>query len=299
MKFIDVEKVYKKHPQLNREDVASIQEWLKKQSHLPKLTDLYIALFLHSSNFSVEAAKTRLEIFFTFRTKLPQFFANRDVLREDIQFHYHVFGFYPLPGLTPQGRKVFFFKILKPDFFNLKMMLRICLLTPEPSVFETGPLDGIVYVFDMSNARLSHLAQVNLSELNQVLTLTQEGYPTKVSQILFINPVPFTAQVLGVIKPFLRPDLREGIKVYADVKDISESVPVEMLPSDYEGGKAGSLQKISENYWDYLKDHRDYFLDDERLLRADLSKRPSKSARNTRADEIFGVQGNFKRLDID
>lgn len=38
MQRLDVEELYKRHPELNREDVKILQDWMKKQPHLPKVT---------------------------------------------------------------------------------------------------------------------------------------------------------------------------------------------------------------------------------------------------------------------
>lgn len=38
MQRIDVEELYKRHPELKQEDVKVLQDWMGKQPHLPKVT---------------------------------------------------------------------------------------------------------------------------------------------------------------------------------------------------------------------------------------------------------------------
>lgn len=38
MKWLDVEELYKRHPELKQKDVQAIQAWMEKQPHLPKIT---------------------------------------------------------------------------------------------------------------------------------------------------------------------------------------------------------------------------------------------------------------------
>lgn len=60
------------------EEVASIQSWLKKQSHLPKLTNDQVLLFLHSCHYSLERAKETIDNYYTFRTHAPELFTDRN-----------------------------------------------------------------------------------------------------------------------------------------------------------------------------------------------------------------------------
>lgn len=46
----------------------------------------------------------------------------------------------------------------------------------------------------------------------------------------------------------------------------------------------------------YLEERREYFLEEEQTRRVNESLRPSKSPLN---NQMFGVEGSFKRLNID
>lgn len=52
--------------------------------------DLEIANFIHANNFHIEATKTMIENFYTFRTHLPNLFANRDITGIDMEMTHEV-----------------------------------------------------------------------------------------------------------------------------------------------------------------------------------------------------------------
>lgn len=79
---VSYEEEKKKNPELTDIDIESLREWLKKQPHLPKMENNEIALFLHSNYYKIEPTKSTIETFYTIRTHVPEFFANRDPLSD-------------------------------------------------------------------------------------------------------------------------------------------------------------------------------------------------------------------------
>lgn len=70
-----LEEIYKKEPNLKKEDVQQLREWAKKQPHLPEATELQLICFLHSCYFSMEMAKKSMDCFFSLRTASPEIFS--------------------------------------------------------------------------------------------------------------------------------------------------------------------------------------------------------------------------------
>lgn len=75
---VSLEVELKRHPGLKKADIESLRQWCNKQFHLPKISDSELAMFLHSNYYRVEPTKTTIDNFYTCRTHVPEFFANRD-----------------------------------------------------------------------------------------------------------------------------------------------------------------------------------------------------------------------------
>lgn len=74
-----------------------------------------------------------------------------------------------------------------------------------------------------------------------------------------------------------------------------EFVPIEALPNQY-GGKAGPIEKLVAKNIKLLEEFREWFQYDELIGRVNESLRIEKFQD---AESLFGVDGSFKKLDID
>lgn len=79
------------------------------------------------------------------------------------------------------------------------------------------------------------------------------------------------------------------------MKSVAEYIPVDALPNET-GGKAGSIHELAEIQVKKLEDYREWFLLDEATRRVNEALRIGKSKS---ANDLFGVEGSFKQLDID
>lgn len=79
------------------------------------------------------------------------------------------------------------------------------------------------------------------------------------------------------------------------MKSASEYVPVDVLPNEV-GGKAGPMHDLAEVQVRKLEDYREWFLMDEATRRVNEALRIGKSKS---ASDLFGVEGSFKKLEID
>lgn len=66
-------------------DVAAIREWLARQPHLPQdMDDQRVRTFLRGCKFSLEKVKKKLDMYYTMRNAVPEFFLHRDVSQPEL-----------------------------------------------------------------------------------------------------------------------------------------------------------------------------------------------------------------------
>lgn len=67
------------------------------------------------------------------------------------------------------------------------------------------------------------------------------------------------------------------------------------LPNE-DGGKAGTSMELAAKNIKWLEDNRAWFQNEEATKRVNESLRPGKGKNAT---DLFGVEGSFKKLEID
>ncbi|CAG5047573.1 unnamed protein product [Parnassius apollo] len=285
-------------PENNARDLAHIKEWLKQEPHLPdEFDDQCIMTFLRGCKFSLEKTKRKLDMYFTMRTAVPEFYENRDVTRPELQEIVKVVQIPPLPGLTPDGRRVVVMRGLDKegqtpivaDAFKLALMMGDVRLTEE----KEG-VAGDIYILDASVVTPTHFAKFTPALIKKFFVCVQEAYPVKLKQIHVINVSPLVDKIVNFVKPFLKEKIRERIFLHSDTNDLYKYVPKEMLPTEY-GGNAGSMDELHNAWMKKLEEYKDWFAEQEKY-KANEALRPGKP---TNYDELFGIDGSFRQLVID
>ncbi|KAL4707243.1 hypothetical protein ACJJTC_008324 [Scirpophaga incertulas] len=279
-------------------DVAAIKEWLRKQPHLPDDWDSdRIMTFLRGTNFSLEKCKKKLDMYFTMRNACPEFFTNRDINSPELRDLVNRGQGPPLPGLTPSGRRVLVVRGLDKslethhlyDAFKLIMMIGDIRLKEE----KEG-VAGDVYILDARVVSPSHLGKLSISAVKKFLICIQEAYPVKLKEIHVVNASPVIDAIMTLIRPFLKDKIKNRIFIHTEYKTLYDHIPKDLLPEEY-GGNGGSLIEINKAWVKKLEDYTDWFKAEE-SVKANETLRPGKPKNY---DEMFGLEGSFRKLDID
>lgn len=298
IQMITLEEEMKKNPELKKSDIQMLREWCEKQPHLPKISDGELALFLHSNYYRLEPTKTTIDSFYTLRTHVPEFFSNRDPLGpKQLRQAFQVAAHMTLNQTTKEGYKIIFGKLIDtdPSHYVYNDCMKYFCMVIDLWLYTEGTTNGHIIVFDMEGVVLGHAARLSPLGLKKFLCYLQEGLPVRLKGLHFMNTVPVMDIILGMMKPFMKKELMDMLFIHSTAESLAKHIPLDALPNE-QGGKAGPLLELHAASVKKLEDHRIWFQDEEVNARVNESLRVGK-AKN--ATDLFGVEGSFKKLEID
>ncbi|CAL7948200.1 unnamed protein product [Xylocopa violacea] len=293
-----LEEELKKNTEIKMSDIEMLREWCEKQQHLPKPSDLHLIMCLHSNYYSMEAAKNTVENFFTIRSHVPEFFANRDPLgSKELRQAFNIICSTELPGVSKQGYKILFTKIIDPDpsHYVFEDCTKYFCMSTDLIGLKNGTCDGYIFVGDATNVTLGHAGRISPIGMKKLVMYVQEGIPIRLKGIHFINTPPVMDLILNMAKPFMKNELWSMIHTHSSLKTLEEFMSLDLLPNEI-GGKAGSITQINEEQIKEIDSKREWFIEMDKLSSVDESLRIGKSKT---ANDLFGVEGTFKKLEID
>ncbi|KAK3924762.1 Alpha-tocopherol transfer protein-like [Frankliniella fusca] len=291
-----LEEERKKRPEVRDQDLQAFREWVDKQPHLPKVSDAELALFLHTCYYRLEPAKAALDTYFTVRTHAPELFTDRTLQSADVSESLgKVLLQVVLPKKTKEGYTASFFKLkdTNPRLYSFTTSSKAWCALQEAWIARHGTEEGLVCVLDVKGVSFGHLA-VNVTIMAKFFVYFQEALPVRIKGLVFINASSIMDQILSLIKPFLKKELNDMIKIYKSSDGLNDLLDKSAIPSDY-GGTEKSLDELQNDAITLLKTYEKYLLEQEKRC-VDETKRPGKA--KTESD-LFGVQGSFKKLDLD
>ncbi|KAB0790278.1 hypothetical protein PPYR_15378 [Photinus pyralis] len=295
MKGVTVEEEYGKSVKLRREDVMMLKEWAEKQPHLPDIPELHLIFFLQSCRFSTEKAKATIESFFTYRAHWTEFFRDRDPTLPQLRAQLEVAGFLPLPKKTTHGHQIILFRFLNtdPSRFDVNAQIKLFDMCVTQWLMKNGTCEGFAVVCDLKGVVLGHILRANLTSIKRGIMYVQEALFTRLISIHLVNAGSYMDRIMSMIRPFLNEELINMVHCHQNFT-LPKDIPVECLPSDY-GSLQPSFQELQDANIKRLMDYAEYFRNEDTYI-ADETKRAVGSVKTT---DIFGVEGSFKKLDID
>ncbi|XP_043659759.1 alpha-tocopherol transfer protein-like [Drosophila teissieri] len=272
--------------------LAELVAWFEANPNLPeKIEPIVMLRFLKCTAFDVERTKSLVELNYSMRNKNPHLFMDRNMEDEMTAKGLKVSDLLVLPGVTPEGNKLIFFRMadLDPRTRNSVEETKIFVMMSDarftrPDVErepgsgadyvldEADIAEGDVQIVDIGGYTLRHLAHVSIFVLRVYMKFLQEAYPSRLQAMHVINCPSYLDKLISMMSPFLREEVRNMIKYHTEGLDsLYRDVPRDMLPDEY-GGKAGSVADLKARGIQSIRDNATYLSDERYWKVASQSK---------------------------
>ncbi|XP_022907104.1 alpha-tocopherol transfer protein-like [Onthophagus taurus] len=292
--FATAESEYNKDKKIRKEDVEALEEWAKKQPHLPKISEVKLIQFLQSNYYRLEATKTCIDKYYTIKAQCPDIFANRTV--DSVKDIMSIVTATLLPKKSKNGYTVLFCKLMDKNSDNFSNLEVIKYFDMVLSVLlaQLGTCEGHVLVIDMEGLSLSHIAKVNINVTRKYMYFLQEALPIRTKEIHIVNVSALAQKLLNLVKSFINKDILDALHLHTSVDGLFEFIPKDALPSEY-SGQNESLVAMQKEVNKSLVDNQQFLREDEKEI-ADETKRVGGKAKYL--DEEPEMAGSFKKLDV-
>ncbi|KAI5695673.1 hypothetical protein M8J75_001756 [Diaphorina citri] len=301
IKGITADEEYKKNPDLKKEDIQALRQWMLTQPHLPQdVPEETLILIHHSCYFDLEASKSCIEVYFTTRTNTPEFFCKRDINRPELLAQSKVVEFGAIAPKTPQGYQVIFHRLqqFEPSKYVFQDSVRLLAMSIDACLHVEGTVPGYIFLFDMAGVRLGHVLRLSVGQLSKFFLYLQEGLPVRLKGIHILNTRPLIDKIMFVVKPFMKKDLLSLVHFHpeGDISSVYEFVPPKCIPGGDLKGDLPDSKTLHNEYVEWMKNLVEFFLQDEKY-QVDESKRVKN--KKSAAKQLEKTQVSLQKLELD
>lgn len=116
-----------------------------------------------------------MDINYTTRTIMPDFFKNRDVLDKHIKAVMNIAIIIPLDQMTSQGYKVMYMKLVDSSItkFDFTSLVKLFNFVADLWLLEEGAAEGHLLCFDLDKFQLGHMTRLNPITIKKFLYYLQ------------------------------------------------------------------------------------------------------------------------------
>ncbi|XP_011180855.1 alpha-tocopherol transfer protein-like [Zeugodacus cucurbitae] len=282
-------------------DLQALKTWAIQEPHLNvRLEDQLLVAFLRGCKFSLEKTKSKLDWFYTLKTKYPDYYTVQDLDAPNMMelLEYGTPLALPIPLRETGPRIVFVCAGIYPtDKYTFKDIIPISYAQQELWIREddNAIVNGFIDLVDVSRITPAHIAHHTPSLMKKIVVHAEKAIPLRQRATHFINLPSGFETLFKMIKPMLPAKQQDRIFMHGtNLESLYPHIPQKYLPKEY-GGENGSIEELKKDSIKYFLDHRDYFIED-------LQFRNNESLRVGKQpdfESIFGMEGSFRKLDVD
>ncbi|XP_056630329.1 uncharacterized protein LOC130440944 [Diorhabda sublineata] len=276
------------------EMVGILAKWII-QSNLPEeeSSRKKIEIFLFNTKMNMEKTKRCLENYYTLRTEHSNFFGkmipNTNLYNEVKKISRPIV----MPDLTSDLCRIVIFRLEKcedlqcdAEFYQLLTMMGVELRLDRGDCFYSH-----ILIIDLSYFEPKHLLKYTPRVCSFYAKLFL-AINLRLKNIHIVNPSTIIDKVLTFFKLFLPSKFHGKLVIHSSYESLYAFIPKNYLPSNY-GGTQISIEKIQDRWCEEIEKNEALF---EKLL---LLKCQSTNNNEVSTNNVFGVNGSFRKLTVD
>ncbi|XP_037813926.1 alpha-tocopherol transfer protein-like [Lucilia sericata] len=286
-------------PERIDDDIKALREWIQKQPHLKARTDdQLLVAFLRGCKYSLEKAKQKIDSFYAMRNAVPELYKNRFVddkaiaiLRQGCLLRL------PKP-LSEDGPRIHIsrYGLYDTDKFSLTEVVKVGTMLGEIQFHEddNAMVMGFLEVIDLKGVAAGHIFQFDAVLVKKLAVLGDKAWPYRPKGFHFVNAPSGTEKLLSIAKSLMSEKIKQRFHIHSKYESLYDYIPQDCLPAEY-GGSNGTVQDVINTWEKKLLEYKSYF-DEEVQYCTNEKLRPG---RPVNSESLFGIEGSFRKLDID
>ncbi|KAH8009489.1 hypothetical protein HPB51_018009 [Rhipicephalus microplus] len=292
---------------LRMKAIQALREWVQQQPHFVncRTDDKFLLRFLRARKYCMSSAQETLDKYLTVRTQYPIFFKCPDIYDESLRDLLAKGYFFPLFEKDSQGRTVVFglAGALEPRIHKTIDIYRAFSMSFEALLEdEDNQKNGLTYILDESGFRLSHLAHVNLRDVQRVMINGEASAPLigrkkagrcATKNIHWVNVPRYISAIYELALSMFSRKLQSRMFVHFEVSSLHEHIAPEILPLEF--GGSIPIKEMAAAWIKNLEEKRDLLMSLDHMG-IDESKRPKKEKRQ--GYSLMRLWNSITRLEV-
>ncbi|XP_011871613.1 PREDICTED: alpha-tocopherol transfer protein-like [Vollenhovia emeryi] len=249
--------------------IAEMRHWLEEYDNsLAQIDDFFILRFLRVCKFNLEKTKIRMQNYYQQKSRLPEWYMNKDPCRPELQELLDMGVFLPLRKPDGQGRLVIVVCSARhdPKKHELADIFTIGIMAVELAMryYPAASLYGCSVFINMADLTMGHILQLRPQLIMNLVHTWQSCYPIRMQSITMFNVAEYINAIVRIFRSFMTEKMKNRFHIYSHstTQNFFEDIPANILPVEY-GGTDGTVQELAEYWKKLIMENRDWLMDDE------------------------------------